>query len=81
MIFKQRVDIEDKVGQSIEWAIEAGYRHIDTSYIYLNERVIGDAIKKVIKRGVITRKDLYITTKVGLNLNSLQYFVKNSINI
>ncbi|XP_032526855.2 aldo-keto reductase AKR2E4-like [Danaus plexippus] len=67
--FGKRVDIEDKVGQSIEWAIEAGYRHIDTSYIYLNERVIGDAIKKVIKRGVITRKDLFITTKLDVFSN------------
>jgi len=36
--------------------LEAGYRHIDTAYVYENEKVIGNVLKKWIDAGKITRK-------------------------
>ncbi|MBC8501155.1 MAG: aldo/keto reductase [Nanoarchaeota archaeon] len=48
------------VGNAILWALEAGYRHIDTAAIYGNEKEIGEAIKK----SGVNRKDIFITTKL-----------------
>ena len=31
---------------AVEWALEAGYRHIDTAMIYGNETSVGKAVKK-----------------------------------
>jgi aryl-alcohol dehydrogenase-like predicted oxidoreductase len=41
-------------------AIETGYRLIDTAASYLNEESVGRAIK----RSGVTRKDLFVTTKL-----------------
>lgn len=45
-------------------ALEAGYRHIDTSSGYFNEHVIGKVLNKWISSGQITRDELFIVTKV-----------------
>lgn len=44
----------------IQWAIEAGYRLVDTATVYENEEVVGEAIKK----SKVPRKELFITTKL-----------------
>jgi 2,5-diketo-D-gluconate reductase B len=46
--------------QSVEWALEAGYRHVDTAQGYDNEAMCGLAID----HSGIPRQDIYITTKV-----------------
>jgi methylglyoxal/glyoxal reductase len=48
-----------EVENSVLWALETGYRHIDTAAIYGNERGVGNAIKA----SGIPRKDIFITTK------------------
>ena len=45
--------------------MEAGYRHIDTAYIYMNEAAIGEVIQEWIKKGKLKREELFITTKVS----------------
>ena len=45
---------------AVLWALEAGYRHIDTAKLYGNEKEIGIAIKE----SDIPRKELFITTKL-----------------
>lgn len=47
-------------------AIEVGYRHIDTAQAYYNEEGVGNAIHKAIASGVVSREDLFITTKVWI---------------
>ncbi len=42
------------------WALEAGYRHIDTATIYDNEREVGAAIRD----SGVPRDELFITTKL-----------------
>ena len=46
--------------QSVLWALEAGYRHIDTASIYGNEKEVGSAIKK----SKVPRKEIFVTTKL-----------------
>ena len=48
---------------AVKWALEAGYRHIDTAMIYDNEEAVGKAIKD----SKIPRKEIFVTTKVFNN--------------
>lgn len=50
----------DETQQAVLWALEAGYRHIDTAAIYANEADVGDAIKK----SGIPREQIFVTTKL-----------------
>jgi diketogulonate reductase-like aldo/keto reductase len=45
---------------AVKWALEAGYRHIDTAAVYGNEESVGQAIKD----SGIPREELFITTKL-----------------
>lgn len=55
----------DDVKKAVEWALEAGYRHIDTAFIYLNEAAVGDVLHEWISSGKIKREELFIVTKVN----------------
>lgn len=50
-----------EVVDAVAWAIEAGYRHIDTAAVYGNEKEVGIALQNC----GISRKDLFITSKVA----------------
>lgn len=56
--YKSNVGIETQ--NAVSYALEAGYRLIDTAKIYNNEKDIGIAIKK----SSIPRDDIFITTKL-----------------
>jgi diketogulonate reductase-like aldo/keto reductase len=45
--------------EAVGWALEAGYRHIDTAQAYGNERSVGRALRD----SGLPREDLFITTK------------------
>lgn len=45
-------------------ALRIGYRHIDTAWIYKNEKAVGDGIRDAIEAGHVTRDDLWLTTKI-----------------
>jgi len=55
-----QISDENEVINSVKWAIEAGYRHIDTASFYDNEEAVGEGI---IASG-IDRSKLFITTKI-----------------
>ena len=44
---------------AVEWALEAGYRHIDTAQFYRNERSVGAALA----RSGLPREEVFVTTK------------------
>lgn len=48
---------------AVRWALEAGYRHIDTAALYANEASVGKALREAEDKG-IARKDVFVTTKV-----------------
>lgn len=52
-------DMQD-TEQAIQWALEAGYRHIDTAKIYDTEEGIG----KAVRQSAIPREELFIVTKL-----------------
>jgi len=45
---------------AVRWALEAGYRHIDTAKLYDNEEDVG----LVVANGPVKREEVFITTKV-----------------
>lgn len=49
-----------EVINAVKWAIEAGYRHIDTASIYNNEEGVGEGIRQ----SGINRKDIFVVSKV-----------------
>jgi diketogulonate reductase-like aldo/keto reductase len=44
---------------AVRWALEAGYRHVDTAQAYGNERSVGRALRD----SGLPREDVFITTK------------------
>ncbi|KIK97026.1 hypothetical protein PAXRUDRAFT_137191 [Paxillus rubicundulus Ve08.2h10] len=51
----------------VRWALEAGYRHIDSADWYDNEEGCGRAIREFIKETNLKRSDVFFTTKLKLN--------------
>ncbi|PSL00282.1 diketogulonate reductase-like aldo/keto reductase [Murinocardiopsis flavida] len=51
----------DEVVESVQTAIEAGYRNIDTAQLYGNEAGVGEAVR----RSEVPREDLFITSKLA----------------
>ena len=47
-------------------AVKTGYRLIDTAAAYENETAVGKAIKRVTTEGLVSRKDLFVTTKLWI---------------
>ncbi|XP_023942044.1 aldo-keto reductase AKR2E4 [Bicyclus anynana] len=54
----------DEVRQAVYWAIEAGYRHVDTAAIYFDEPEVGQGIRDAINNNLVTREELFVTTKL-----------------
>ena len=62
-------------------AIKVGYRHIDTAYVYQNEKACGKAIKD----SGIKREDVFITTKLPADVKTYdeceEYFYRSLENL
>ncbi|XP_050418734.1 glyoxal reductase isoform X1 [Patella vulgata] len=53
------------VKTSLESAVAAGYRAIDTAGVYKNEVDIGRSINDILPQHGLTRSDIFITSKLG----------------
>jgi len=73
---------DDKFETALNAALEAGYRHIDTAYIYENEKIIGNTLKKWFDSGKIKRENIFITTKlpgIGLRPEGVHKYINRSL--
>ncbi|WP_027438462.1 aldo/keto reductase [Lachnospira multipara] len=48
-------------------AIKTGYRLLDTAASYMNEEAVGKGVARAIADGLVTREELFITTKVWVS--------------
>ncbi len=53
-------------------AIKAGYRHIDCAYIYGNEKEIGNALRFAFDTGLVSREEMFITSKLWNNFHAAE---------
>lgn len=54
----------NEVYQAVLSAIKIGYRHIDCAAAYGNEKEVGNAIAEAIDQGLVTREELWVTSKL-----------------
>lgn len=54
----------DELKAPLQAALDAGYRLVDTAYLYYNEPVIGAVLEDYFKSGKLKREDVFITSKV-----------------
>ncbi len=59
-----RVEEGKDLEKAVETAIRIGYRSIDTAAIYQNEKSVGKGVQNAIDAGIVTREELFITSKV-----------------
>lgn len=64
-----------EVGEAVKHAIKVGYRLIDCSTLYGNEREIGQAIKEKIADGTVKREDLFVVTKLWNTFHEKQLVI------
>lgn len=54
----------EEISNAVYGAIKSGYRLVDCAAVYQNEERIGEVLKKLFEEGAVTRKELFITSKV-----------------
>ncbi|XP_035680347.1 1,5-anhydro-D-fructose reductase-like isoform X2 [Branchiostoma floridae] len=54
----------NEVATAVRVAINAGYRHIDTAWLYGNEAEVGQGVRDALSDGTVKRRDLFIVTKL-----------------
>ena len=63
---------DDKATQAVYDAVNIGYRHFDTAQAYGNEHGIGEGVKNC----GVSRKELFITTKLAAEVKNYEDAVK-----
>ena len=71
--------VPEQASDAVYTAISYGYRHIDTAQLYFNETEVGQGIGKAIANGLVSREQLYVTTKLNNN-NHAPADVERSFN-
>ncbi|KAL1462455.1 hypothetical protein WDU94_014289 [Cyamophila willieti] len=79
-----RIKGDGLINTVLEAALEAGYRSIDTAQAYGNEESIGKALKVLLPKFNLERKDIFITSKLAPqnngNPDQVQSLVTNTLN-
>lgn len=55
---------DSEAEESVYWALRDGYRLIDTARIYGDEAGVGWGIRRAIEEGLVTREEIFVTTKM-----------------
>ncbi|CAH0579056.1 unnamed protein product [Chrysodeixis includens] len=56
--------VNSSLAKAVNWALEAGYRHIDTASLYRVEDEVGLGVRAFLQGSNCTRNDIFITTKL-----------------
>ncbi|KAM0327970.1 hypothetical protein ACHAQA_005369 [Verticillium albo-atrum] len=56
-----------QTADAVYTAIKCGYRHIDGAYGYANSTEAGQGVRRAIAHGLVSREDLFITSKLWNN--------------
>ncbi|XP_068631936.1 aldo-keto reductase AKR2E4-like [Battus philenor] len=56
--------VNHSLANAVQWALEAGYRHIDTATLYRVEDEVGLGVRNFLNASENNRQDIYITTKL-----------------
>ncbi|XP_055332645.1 aldo-keto reductase family 1 member A1-like [Paramacrobiotus metropolitanus] len=65
----------DNVKEAVSYALDVGYRHIDTAYSYGNEQDIGEVVQEKIQKGLVKREDLFIVTKLWSTFHKPEHVI------
>lgn len=64
----------------VKMAIDVGYRHFDTAFLYRNEEKVGQAIVERLSK--IARQNLFLTSKLppnGMASDRVDHFLERSL--
>ncbi|KAJ8986024.1 hypothetical protein NQ317_013908 [Molorchus minor] len=78
-----QVTDEKELELALNTALEAGYRHIDTAFIYQNEAIVGRVLNKWFSSGKLKREDVFVTTKLpmsGVHEDRVENYMKKSLD-
>ncbi|KAL4498024.1 hypothetical protein ABPG72_014881 [Tetrahymena utriculariae] len=64
---------QDEMTNLLRAALDAGYHRIDTTIIYQNEAMIGQALQDIYQQGKYTRKDLFISL-LDLQIDYIDFY-------
>lgn len=64
---------KEDLGAALTAALEQGIRHVDTSFVFQNEEIIGKALIDWFSKGG-KREDIFVTTKVHKAVRKLNIF-------
>jgi alcohol dehydrogenase (NADP+) len=67
----------DEVASAVLHALRCGYRHIDCASVYGNEAQIGAVLKTAFDEGLVSREELWITSKLWNDMHGEGEVVKS----
>lgn len=73
-----------EVELAVEAALDAGYRHIDTAFIYQNEEAVGFGLHKWLQKTGTKRSEVFVVTKlpmIGMYSSGVEKFLKKSLAV
>ncbi|MDO4929445.1 MAG: aldo/keto reductase [Corynebacterium sp.] len=62
-----QIEPGEPTAKAVYDAIKLGYRHIDTAHAYQNERGVGEGLRRAIADGLVTREEMWITSKLWIS--------------
>ena len=65
--------------KSVYAALKLGYRMIDTANAYMNEEAVGKALQKAINEGIVTREEVFVSTKIWATLYEKESAVDDTL--
>ena len=69
----------DDTEKSVYAALKLGYRMIDTANAYMNEEAVDKALKKAINEGIVTREEVFVSTKIWATLYEKESAVDDTL--